>query len=536
MKKIISLLLCLSLIVGLLPGVFAAEGDAYLSMGDSITAGTALNEGEPAFPQLLAEANGWNLTNLGVDGQTAGSLLAAISDGSCDEAIASAKIITITAGGNDVMDALYELVAEAYNAENDPDINPDDVVPILADSNDSRWMKLLLVGMEVLEGDDRAGIPPFAEREEFLAKIDECTVNLKAVMAYIRNLNPDATVIVPTQYNPYKNFSGLYKIVGTSVDAGARKLNAAIESIAEECGYLVAPVFDAFQNSSENLCNATTSPMNLDFHPNARGHEVIAQVEQETTGGVPRDPAPTDPDPAEPEPTEPDPAEPEPTEPEPTEPEPTEPEPTEPEPTEPEPTEPEPTEPEPTEPEPTEPVEPEPVKNPFTDVKEKDYFYQPVLWAVERGITAGVSATRFAPNDSCTRAQVVTFLWRAAGCPEPRFSKNPFKDVKSTDYYYKAVLWAVENAVTAGTSADRFSPNAPCTRAQVVTFLYRALDGSNPTFPRNPFSDVDTSDYYFSAVVWAVSTGITYGVDDSHFGSNLTCTRGQVVSFLYRAY
>ena len=176
------------------------------------------------------------------------------------------------------------------------------------------------------------------------------------------------------------------------------------------------------------------------------------------------------------------------------------------------------------------------MKNPFTDVKEKDYFYQPVLWAVENGITAGVSATRFAPGDACTRAQVVSFLWRAAGCPEPQSNKNPFTDVKSTDYFYKAVLWAVENGITAGTGANKFSPNAPCTRAQVVSFLYRALGGGYPTNPSNPFSDVDTSDYYFNAVIWAVECGITYGVDDSHFGPNLACTRGQVVSFLYRAY
>ena len=482
MKKLISLLLCMALIAGMIPGIFAAEGDAYLAMGDSVTAGTALNEGEPAFPQLLAEANGWNLTNLGVNGQTAGSLLAAISDGSCDGVIVSAKVITITAGGNDVMDALYELVAEAYNAENDPDITPDDVVPILADSDDSRWMTLLLVGMEVLEGDDRAGIPPFAERQEFLNKIDECTVNLRAVMACIRNLNPDATVIVPTQYNPYKNFSGLYKIVGTSVDAGARKLNAAIEALAEECGYLVAPVFDAFQNSSENLCNATTSPMNLDFHPNARGHEVIAQVMQEIIDQIPEEPEPTEPEPTEPEPTE-----------------------------------------------------PEPMENPFKDVKEKDYFFEPVLWAVEKGVTTGTSATSFSPDDSCTRAQVVTFLWRAAGKPEPKLKDNPFKDVKESDYFYKAVLWAVENAITTGTGAERFSPSAPCTRAQVVTFLCRAADGNVPRQPRNPFSDVSTSDYYFTSVVWAVERGITNGVDDAHFGPDLTCTRAQVVTFLYRA-
>ncbi len=223
-----------------------------------------------------------------------------------------------------------------------------------------------------------------------------------------------------------------------------------------------------------------------------------------------------------------------PTEPEPTEPEPTDPEPTEPEPTEPEPTEPEPTEPEPTEPEPTEPVEPEPIENPFTDVKEGAFYYDPVLWAVSQGVTSGVSATRFAPNDPCTRAQVVTFLWRAAGEPQPTSTKNPFTDVNTSAYYYKAVLWAVENGITTGMSATSFGPNNPCTRGQVVTFLYRAAGGSGAYDGENPFQDVKSTDFYYNAVLWAVDYGITTGMTATTFAPGSTCTRGQVVTFLYR--
>ncbi len=212
-----------------------------------------------------------------------------------------------------------------------------------------------------------------------------------------------------------------------------------------------------------------------------------------------------------------------------------EPETTEPEPTDPAPTEPEPTEPDPTDPEPTDPIDPEPVENPFTDVAESNFFYEPVLWAVDNGITSGVSATRFAPNDPCTRAQVVTFLWRAAGEPQPTSTKNPFTDVKASAYYYDAVLWAVEEGITTGMSTTSFGPNSPCTRGQVVTFLHRATGETEPESTRNPFTDVKETGFYYDAVLWAVENSITTGTSATKFSPNQTCTRGQVVTFLYRA-
>ena len=525
MKKVLCLLLALCMIVALVPTALAGNFPRYLALGDSITAGTSLNVGEECFPQILARNNNSVLDNRGLDGMTAQSLYASFADGSLDEAIASADLITITAGGNDVLDLLYELMAQQYNSENDPDIHPDDVTKILADSDDSRWLSLLLIGMEVLDGGD--GVPAFADRPEFDAKVEEFMVNLYNVMEYIRALNPDVPVIIPTQYNPYKDFTGLYKVLATSLDAGARKLNRAIEKNAHNGGYLVADVFSVFDSSSEKLVNATTSPMELDFHPNARGHVVMAEILQQVIDQIPE----PEPQPTEPQPTEPQPTEPEPTEPQPTEPEPTEPEPTEPEPTEPEPTEPEPTEPEPTEPEPTEPAE-----NPFTDVAESAYYYEPVLWAVENSITGGTSATTFGPGEACTRGQIVTFLWAAAGRPEPASENNPFTDVKADAYYYKAVLWAVENNITGGTSATTFSPNSPCTRAQVVTFLWAAQDRPEPASAEITFSDVKATDYYAKAVLWAVENGVTSGVGGGRFGSGETCTRGQIVTFLFGVY
>ncbi len=176
-----------------------------------------------------------------------------------------------------------------------------------------------------------------------------------------------------------------------------------------------------------------------------------------------------------------------------------------------------------------------PATNPFVDVKKKDYFYDAVLWAVDEGVTSGVDATHFGPAQSCTRAQAVTFMWRAAGCPEPTNKTNPFTDVKKKDYYYKAVLWAVENGITAGATKTTFAPDAPCTRGQIVSFMWRAA-GSKKVGGTNPFTDVKKKDYFYNAVLWAVENGITAGVSKTSFAPDSTCTRGQIVSFLYRYY
>ena len=179
-------------------------------------------------------------------------------------------------------------------------------------------------------------------------------------------------------------------------------------------------------------------------------------------------------------------------------------------------------------------VEPPEDGNPFVDVSSSDYFYEPVLWAVEHGITNGTDATHFSPEATCTRGQVVTFLWRANGSPEPGSASNPFYDVSASDYYYKAVLWAVQRGITNGTSDTTFSPDQGCTRGQVVTFLNRA-GGNQKADAVNPFVDVYPSDYYYDAVLWAVKWGITNGTDATHFSPDATCTRGQIVTFLYRA-
>ena len=178
---------------------------------------------------------------------------------------------------------------------------------------------------------------------------------------------------------------------------------------------------------------------------------------------------------------------------------------------------------------------PTPIINPFRDVKVSDWFYEAVLWAVQNEVTGGTSATTFSPENDCTRAQVVTFLWAANGRPEPATTDNPFKDVKETDWYYQAVLWAVENQITAGTSVDTFSPEDTCTRGQVATFLWRAQGKPAAAESTNPFSDVAEDVYYYEPILWAVEEGVTQGTGKGKFSPENDCTRGQIVTFLYRA-
>ena len=173
-------------------------------------------------------------------------------------------------------------------------------------------------------------------------------------------------------------------------------------------------------------------------------------------------------------------------------------------------------------------------ENPFTDVPSGAYYEDAVIWAVKKDITSGTSATTFSPDGSCTRAQAVTFLWRAAGSPEPKSAAMPFTDVPAGSYFEKAVLWAVENGITKGTSDTTFSPDASCTRAQIVTFLWRA--GGSPAVSGNSaFSDVAADAYYAAAVAWAEKNGVTGGIGGGLFGSDNTCTRAQIVTFLHRA-
>ena len=178
------------------------------------------------------------------------------------------------------------------------------------------------------------------------------------------------------------------------------------------------------------------------------------------------------------------------------------------------------------------PSEPE---TPFTDIPEGSPYESAILWAVKNGVTTGTTATTFSPSAPCTRAQAVTFLWRAAGSPEPKSGTMPFTDVSADSVYAKAILWAVERGVTLGTTESTFSPNAPCARGQIVTFLYRAAGSPAVDGAANPFTDVSAGSPFLPAILWAVKNGVTTGTTATTFAPGATCTRGQIVTFLYRS-
>ena len=160
------------------------------------------------------------------------------------------------------------------------------------------------------------------------------------------------------------------------------------------------------------------------------------------------------------------------------------------------------------------------------------YFHDPVVWAVGKGITNGTTASTFSPDAPCTRGQVVTFLWRAAGQPTPSSMANPFIDV-SPGPFYSAILWAVEMGITNGTTETTFEPQSTVTRGQAVTFLYRSAR-QTPSAGYNPFSDISPSNYYYNAVLWANQNNVTNGTTSTTFSPNQACTRGHIVTFLYR--
>lgn len=173
------------------------------------------------------------------------------------------------------------------------------------------------------------------------------------------------------------------------------------------------------------------------------------------------------------------------------------------------------------------------VGNPFSDVTSDNYYYDAVMWAVENGITFGTSDTTFIPFSACTRGQTVTFLWRIAGSPKPQGERCIFVDVPYYAHYWKPVIWATENGITNGTSVHDFSPHRSVTRGQVVTFLYRFANAKEPVIDC-VFDDVEESKYYYDAVRWAYGTGVTDGITDTRFKPDELCTRAQIVTFLWR--
>lgn len=174
--------------------------------------------------------------------------------------------------------------------------------------------------------------------------------------------------------------------------------------------------------------------------------------------------------------------------------------------------------------------------NPFMDVFPGDYYYDAVLWAVQNGVVKGTKPDAFDPQSGCTRGQAITMVWRAAGSPKPAATVSPFIDVKETDYCFEAIMWAVEQGIGSEIGQGIFAANASCARGQFLSFMHRSLGAPEATVREHSFLDVKESDFFYEAALWAVEKNITSGMGEGAFGPYALCNRAQVVTFLYRAY
>ncbi len=278
MKKLISFVILLAVLCAAF-GASAEEEKFYLALGDSITTGYGLKEGEKSFPQIVAEKNGYTLINRAINGNTAPGISMQLSDPEALIDILNADIITITCGGNDLMAALYQYVADVYNASvpEDQKIQPADFLSVMTDPSDPRQQMIMLAAQTALNGNEEAGVVPFIMSGKIEPALEEYLKTLSSILVSIRTFNSDVRIIVATQYNPYKFFTGDYQGMADSMEAGAQALSMAISECVTLLNCETADVYEAFSASEINLCNADMTTMNLDFHPNAKGHEVIAE-------------------------------------------------------------------------------------------------------------------------------------------------------------------------------------------------------------------------------------------------------------------
>lgn len=285
MKKLVCLLLAALLA---LPCALAEQETVYLALGDSITAGWGLNAeaGEKGFPELLAESMGYTLVNRAVSGYRTADVIAQLADPAAAADVARADVITLTIGGNDMIALLLELTAQTYNTmaavsmPGAPLITAQDVMTILSDPNDLRQQTIMGCAQLAMTGSPEMGIPPLQENGAVAAGLEAYAAALGQLLTALRTLNPDVTIVVATQYNPYMELEGSFAEMNAGVAEGLTGLNAAIIANAPVGGYLVADVNAAFIAAGGDLCNADAATGNMDVHPNAAGHAVIAQAMQ----------------------------------------------------------------------------------------------------------------------------------------------------------------------------------------------------------------------------------------------------------------
>lgn len=278
MRRILAILAALTLMCTVCIAETLAEPLVYLALGDSISTGYGLAEGEKGFADIVAEEMGYTLINRAINGNTSVGILAQMKDPLVLADVKQADVITITCGGNDLMGMLFQAIAEAYNAAVPPilAIKAENVPAIMSTEGDARQQALMMAARTVLEGNAELGIEPIVAGDAIQTALTDYMTNMSAIFAGIRMVNPDAVIVMTTQYNPYAVFSGAYATLASGVDTGVQALSKLIADSAALAGYRVADVYTAFAASAENLCNASMEPLNVDVHPNAVGHQVIA--------------------------------------------------------------------------------------------------------------------------------------------------------------------------------------------------------------------------------------------------------------------
>lgn len=243
----------------------------YVALGDSITTGYGLSDKDSGFAEIIAENAGYTLKNYAKNGATSNDVLNLLKSGEIDEDIKSAELITLTCGGNDMIHTLYREIGTAYTESTGLNIDSSSIPKMLEDSDGL----MLMTTLSVLTGD---GEIPFYDSLAFANTLSDYEKNLEAILSYIKNLNPKARIAIATQYNPYKNATGVFGEIGKIFNLGVKKLNTTINDTSKKVGAEVCDVYANFEASSDNLCNADFENLNLDIHPNANGHKIIAET------------------------------------------------------------------------------------------------------------------------------------------------------------------------------------------------------------------------------------------------------------------
>lgn len=282
MKRGIAFIIALCLLISVFSSL-AEEKPICLALGDSITTGYGLSAKNEGYAEIFAEKNGFTLINKAVDGNTAAGMLAKLTDEETQKAAKNADVIILTCGGNDLMMLLFMKVASVYNdrVQNREDrVSAVDLYSVMVDETDPRRTEILDCVKVVFDGDRENGVAPFVESPDVKITLKTYSIAMNGAIGYLKMVNKDAVIIAATQYHPFKGFAGVLEGLDSHVSIGVSILNETIRENGKKGGYAIAEVFEAFRLSEEDLLNANMDPLNLDIHPNAKGHEVIAQCFQ----------------------------------------------------------------------------------------------------------------------------------------------------------------------------------------------------------------------------------------------------------------